>query len=301
VEHDEIDLHVKKGVVYLHGHIVSTTSQSRIEKALRTIPGILGIKNNLVLDDRLTLEVATSLGQLEHTYDCKFFTGASHGVVSLNGIVRDEAVKLLAEKCAASNPNVRAVINNVRVSGSESGLQVETFLQPAIGETIYFLDGVSGVVKQVIINPNNRRVIQLIIQGQFSGQKQNSGTLINDQTQVLENTVVIPVNLIRYMTSSSGFLTIKSTERTQYQDFNPLYFTSPQMDWVLPHPYCPGDVLFNVDTGEIENQIMVDPDIVQLSISSQPTSPQEAAVPVDILATWEDDGGQTMQTTEAVG
>jgi hypothetical protein len=46
---------------------------------------------------------------------------------------------------------------------------------------------------------------------------------------------------------------------------------------------------------------MVDPDIVQLSISSQPTSPQEAAVPVDILATWEDDGGQTMQTTEAVG
>ena len=97
MEYSEIDVHVKSGVVYLDGHIVSTISRSRIENAMRAIPGILGILNNLVLDDKLTHEVATSLGDLERTYACKFFTGASHGVVFLDGNVNDENVKLLAE------------------------------------------------------------------------------------------------------------------------------------------------------------------------------------------------------------
>ena len=149
IEYYEIDVHVKNGIVYLNGHIVGTTSLSRIKNALRAIPGILGIQNNLVLDDKLTLEVAGSLGKLEHTYGCKFFTGASHGVISLSGNVSDENLKLLAEKCAANNPNVRGVINNVHVSGAQQELQEQPFLQPTSGEIIYFLDGISGVVKQV--------------------------------------------------------------------------------------------------------------------------------------------------------
>ena len=35
IEYDEIAVHVKHGVVYLSGHIVSTTSRSQIEKAIR--------------------------------------------------------------------------------------------------------------------------------------------------------------------------------------------------------------------------------------------------------------------------
>jgi len=304
IEYDEIDAYVKNGVLYLNGHLVSAASQSRVINAILAIPGISRIENNLVLDDKLTLEVATALGKLEHIYDCKFFTGTSHGVVSLNGTVSAENVKLLAEQCAANNPKVRAVINNVRVAGTASVLQNQPFLQPIIGEPIYFLDGVVGAVKQVIMNPDNRRVIQLIIQGQFSNQKQNLSSQVNQTNsqfqQTLEQTIVIPVDLIRYLTNSSGFLTITSTETTQYQDFNPLYFTSPQTDWMPPYPYCPGDVLFNVAVGESENQIMVDPDLVQLNISAQPTSPQKEAISVDILASWEDDGGQIVQTAETV-
>ena len=118
IEYYEIDVRVKNGVVHLSGHIVSTISQIRIMDAIRTVPGVMSIRNKLILDDKLTLEVATSLGKLEHTYNCKFFTGASHGVISLNGNVSDENVKLLAEKCVASNPNFRAVINNVQVAGA---------------------------------------------------------------------------------------------------------------------------------------------------------------------------------------
>jgi len=300
IEYYEIDVHVKNGVAHLSGHIVGATSQIRIMNAIRTIPGVMSIRNELVLDDKLTLEVASSLSQIEHTYDCKFFTGASHGVISLNGNVRDEDVKLLTEKCAADNPGVRGVINNIRVAGVEQVMQSQPFLQPAIGAAIYFLDGISGVIKQVIINPDNRLVTQLTIQGQLSSHKQNTNAQPADPNPTLELTVVIPMNLIRYMTTSSGFLTIRSTETTQYQDFNRSYFASPLLDWTPPHPYCSEDVLFNVDVGEIENQIMVDPDIVQLNISAQPTPPQKAVIPVDVLASWEDDGGQIIQTAEVV-
>ena len=256
IEYYEIDVHVKNGVVYLNGHIVSTTSQSRIENAIRAIPGILGIQNNLVLDDKLTLEVAASLGELEHTYGCKFFTGASHGVISLNGIVSDENVKLLAEKCVASNPNVRGVINNVRVSGAELELPDQPFLQPTIGEIIYFLDGISGVVKQVIINPNNRRVVAMTVWGQFADQRQELKSLNNGEARSPERLVVLPMDVVRYMTRVSGFLHINSNERKRYMDFDPARFSTPNMDWKAPYPYCPDDVLFPVEKREVEYQIL---------------------------------------------
>src|SRR5215213_5785816 len=66
IEYNEFAVYVKNGVVYLNGHIVSASSRGRIEKAIRVIPGIQALQNNLVLDDKLTLEVAGSLGKLEH-------------------------------------------------------------------------------------------------------------------------------------------------------------------------------------------------------------------------------------------
>jgi osmotically-inducible protein OsmY len=269
IEYYEIDVHVKNRVVYLNGHIASTTSKSRIENAMRAIPGIQGIQNNLVLDDKLTLEVATSLGELERTYDCKFFTGASHGVVSLNGIVRDENVKLLAGKCAASNPNVRAVLNNVRVSGAEVESPDQPFLQPAIGETIYFLDGVSGVVKQVIINPDNRRVIAMTIQGVFSDGRNELTPMLNGSARKPEQLVAVPMSEVRYLTKASGFLHMKSDETNRYLTFDPTGFSTPTMDWNAPYPYCPADVLFPVDYPNEALQIAFEPARIPFALLSK--------------------------------
>jgi len=256
IEYYEIDVHVQNGIVHLNGHIVSTTSQGRIKDALRKIPGLLGIQNNLVLDDRLTLEVAASLGELEQSYHCKFFTGASHGVVSLNGIVGDEHVKLLAEKCAASNPNVRAVINNVRVSGAELELPEQPFLQPTIGQIIYFQDGISGVVKHVIINPNNRRVVAMILQGQFADKRQTLNSSKHSEARPPERLVIVPMDVVRYMTKFSGFLLINSNEITRYMDFEAARFFTPQNGWKAPYPYCPADVLFPVEKHSVKYQIL---------------------------------------------
>lgn len=154
---------------------------------------------------------------------------------------------MLAEKCAASNPNVRGVINNVHVSGATLVSQDQPFLQPAIGEAIYFLDGISGIVKQVIINPNNRRVTAMIIQGIFTEPRNEIHSLIDGKTLPSESLINVSMDLVRYLTKISGFLYIKSTERDQYRDFDPASFYTPAGDWVPPYPYCPNDILFPIE------------------------------------------------------
>lgn len=247
MDYQEIDVLVKDGIAYLGGHIVSTTSNNRVEKALSAIPDLLELRNNLVLDDKLTFEVASALGKLEHAYDCKFFTGVSHGVVTLNGNVFDENVKLLAEQCAASHPNVRGVINLVRVQGDDSDLQNLPILQPTIGEEILFLDGVSGIVKQVIVNPNNRRVVAMTLWGRFTDQRQDLKSMNNNEARSPERLIVLSMSLVQYLTKFSGFLTVSSNEIEQYMDFNPAFYSAPTLGWVPPYPYCPSDVLFPAD------------------------------------------------------
>jgi osmotically-inducible protein OsmY len=259
-EYDQVDVRVKNGVVHLSGHIVNTTSQSRIENAIQDIPGVLKIRNNLVLDEKLTSDVAASLSELEHTHACKFFTGTSHGVVSLGGLVSNDKVKLMAEKRAAGNPNVRGVINNIRTSRVGQKLKNQPFLQPLIGELIYFLDGISGVVKHVIINPDNRRVISMIIQGDFIDSRYKVDSLADGKVRLPEQLIIVPVSTVRYLTKVSGFLYISSSERKQYMDFDPGCFFTPNSDWVPPYPYCPVDVLFPIEYQNADAQIVSEPD-----------------------------------------
>ena len=255
IEYYEIDVRTKNGIVHLNGHITNSTSRIRIESAIRSVPGILEVRNHLVLDDKLTLEVAGALGTLEHRYGCKFFTGSSHGVISISGIVSNENVKLLAERCAAENPNVRGVINRVRVSGAlEPEPQDLPVLQPAIGATIYFLDGPSGAVKGVIIDPNNRRVIAMNLELNFTEPRLPLNSPSAGKTALPIQFVNVPLDAVRYLTKGSGFLLINSNDRSRYQDFDPASFFAPGADWTPPYPYCPQDVLFPVENRKADAQ-----------------------------------------------
>jgi osmotically-inducible protein OsmY len=257
IEYYAIDVRAKDGIVHLNGHIANTTSRIRIENAIRSVPGIVGVRNHLVLDEKLTLDVAGALGTLEHTHGCKFFIGSSHGVISINGIVSNENVKLLAEMSVARNPNVRAVINHVRVSGAIGPeLQDLPFLQPIIGETIYFLDGLSGVVERVIIDPNNRRVIAMLLLLNFTDPRLPVNSLTEGRTRLPVQLVQVPMDTIRYLTKVSGFLLINSHERSRYQDFDPACFFAPDAGWTPPYPYCPQDVLFPVTDRKTDAQTL---------------------------------------------
>ncbi len=256
LDYNNIEIRVKNRTVSLYGHVTSLTNRHQAENAIRSVDGILGIKNHLIPDDRLLAEVATALGALEHTYSCKFFTGVSHGVVLLSGYVDDAETKLLAEKCAASNPNVRAVINSVRIRGHGPALQDQPFLQPSIGVEIFFLDGISGRVGQVVINPDNRRVIAMTLQGRFADQQQELKSLNSGTARPPERTLVLPMRAVRHLTRNSGFLNIRSNEREHYTEFDPADFSTSNKDWSAPYPYCPDDVLFPAEQHVAADQFM---------------------------------------------
>jgi osmotically-inducible protein OsmY len=261
-DYGEIDVAVKAGVVFLSGHVISASNQQLAENAARTIPGVLGVKSYLVPDDKIIREVAGALGKIEHVYGVKFFTGARNGVVVLNGEVSSTDVRSLAEKCASNVPGVRGVINYLRVPGVELKAEDQRFLQPSIGEQIYFRNDVSGKVERVIINPNNRRVVAMLVRGRYSNLQQDPGFLAYGEDQTPERLIVIPMSTMRYLTKSAGFLKIDSAEAARYSDFDPSCFTAPGEDWTPPYPYCPNEVLFPLESVEEMNQTESEPVII---------------------------------------
>ena len=248
----EIDVHVKNGIVYLRGHLLSGNNRQRVEKALQEVDGIPGIRSSFVMDEDLKYQIAMSLAQLEQANQCKFFTGVSHGVVVLNGEVPSASVRLSAELCAASNPKVRGVINYIHITGETPALDDTRFLQPPIGKEICFLDGVHGIVRQVVISPGNRRVTAMTIQGRFLSLNENSSTLNSGPMRPVLQVLLIPMNVVGHLTNSSGFLTIPSSDNKNIQNFDAHQFVAPGKGWEPPYPYCPQDVLFPVEHQQVD-------------------------------------------------
>ncbi|HMD89108.1 MAG TPA: BON domain-containing protein [Anaerolineaceae bacterium] len=243
-DYHEIDVQVKNGVVSLTGHITGVMNQQRIENALGSVKGILAVRMHLVGDDKLLLSVSEALAQIERAEGNHIFVKVENGVVVLSGMAISAEDRGLAEQCAGNVPAVRGVINHIAAPGVDLDAEDRPFLQPSIGEEIFFHDGLFGFVRQVIINRNNRRVVDLIIEGQFPDRQLKYASMTSDEVPVPDRLAVIPVSVIRYLTSSSGFLLIDSTETTRYQDFNLANFVTPEPDWLPPYPYCSENVRF---------------------------------------------------------
>ena len=250
-DYREIDVQVRNGIVSLTGHVMGAMNRWRVENAIKNIRRVRGVRIYLVQDDQLVLEVAAAVGRIEQLYGDHFFTGVRNGVVLLNGDVTSVRVRNLAEQVAARNPNVRGVINYLRVPGIDLSKEDQRFLQPAIGEPILFSDGLSGTVERVIINPNTRRVVAMLLSTQFPSGVEADGSWLDRYNPPPIRRVVIPVKAIRYLTQSSGFLTISSTETAQAEVFDPERYFVPEKGWVPPYPYCSGEVLFSVESREV--------------------------------------------------
>lgn len=243
----EIDVQVRDGVVLLHGHVMTSMNQWRAKTAIKHIPGILSVRSYLIPDDQLTLEVAGALGQMEQATGSKFYTKVDNGVVVLVGEVSSTALRDQAEQCAAEIPWVRGVINEICVPDMVLEPEDQRFLQPLIGKEMFFKDALSVTIQKVVINPNNRRVVDMVVKGRFpdalrQGQHEGDG-----EERSSERLVVLPVRLILHLTRTSGFLKINSTETTQYEDFEPPRYITPGKDWRPPYPYCTDEVLFLVE------------------------------------------------------
>ena len=138
----EVDVRVKNGVVSLTGHIMGMMNQDRVESAVGNVKGILGVRIHLVADDKLLLKVAGALVQIERIEGKHVFAQVENGVVVLSGEVISADVRGSAEQYAADVPGVRGVINNIAAPGIDPDAEDQRFLQPSIGEEIFFRDGV---------------------------------------------------------------------------------------------------------------------------------------------------------------
>jgi osmotically-inducible protein OsmY len=243
-DYHEINVQVRDGVVRLHGHVMTSMNQWRAETAVKNIPGVLGVRSFLIPDDKLTQEVAGTLGQMEQDTGSRFFTKVENGVVVLVGEVSSTALRDKAEQCAAEIPWVRGVINEICVAGMVLEPEDQRFLQPWIGNELLFKDALSVIIRKVVINPHNRRVVAVIVLGRFPSslrQEQNWNYLGESAP---ERMVVLPSRLILNLTGSGGMIRINSDETTEYQDYDPSRYHTPDKDWLPPYPYCTDEVLF---------------------------------------------------------
>ena len=97
----------------------------------------------------------------------------------------------------------------------------------------------------------------MTIQGKIADRRYELNSLTDDgKARPPEQLVAVPMSVVRYLTKASGFLCINSNERKRYMAFDSASFSTPNVDWVPPYPYCPDDVLFPVEKRELEYQIL---------------------------------------------
>ncbi len=244
-DYHEFDIYTNAQVVHVRGHVMDSANQQRIENAVCSVPGVLGIQNALVLDDDLERKVTDGLKKFEDQASVKFSTGVRYGVVTLDGEVGDVNLRASAEKCAASVPGVRGVLNEIHLSGGNRETEANRFIQPSIGEQFYLRDGPSGVVQQVIMNPNNRLVIAIVIQENPPERETASGVSKAEDLAPAKK-LVVSTREIRYL-SHHAYPQLQRDAPEPYKDFEPSNFIAPNKNWIPPYPYTLGDVLFPAD------------------------------------------------------
>lgn len=246
-DYAEIGVTVQDGIIRLRGHVITPINKSRAEDAVRSIPGVLGVENHLVVDDDLAIDVAQALAGDDRTRVERVTVGAHNGVIVLTGQVANATVREAAEEAAASVPQVRGISNCLQAPDVVVDPEEQKVLQPPIDQAVCATDMLLGHVERVIINPHNRRVTAFVTRSYFPDrQHPDEYELPDDGTQ--ERSVIVPIRVVRYETDSSVLLKVSRCEVSRYRDFNSADFVSPPEGWQPPYPYHWDDVLFKQES-----------------------------------------------------
>lgn len=240
----EFDAAVHDGMVTLRGHVPASTDRLQVENAVKSIPGVLGIVNRLVADYDLTIAVAQALSHDERTHLAMISVDTRKGIVSLSGHVESASNQLAAEEIAASVPYVRGVVNDIQAPGVSIDPAEDRFLQPPIGGDVYATDNLLGTVEKVIINPHNRRVMAILVHGNFPDPNSLDPSGLPHEETFQRRRVILPSRLIRYEKSAAVFLDVDGIDAAGYEDYDAAQYEAPDADWQPPYPYRREDILF---------------------------------------------------------
>jgi osmotically-inducible protein OsmY len=240
------DLHptVKDGIITLRGYVPAASDKRIIENTVKSVAGVLGIEDRLAADYDLSIAVARALSRDEDTRLAMISVNTRKGIVSLSGQVEYASIQYAAEGIAASVPGVRGVINYIQAPGLSIDRAEERFIQPFIDREVYATDMLLGTVEKVMINPHNRRVMAILVHGNFPDPKNVDSSGWPREGAFQRRRMILPSRLIDYVTHASASLNIDSLEAAGYADYDAAQYTLPPDDWQPPYPYRRKDILF---------------------------------------------------------
>lgn len=225
-----IDIELHEGIVVLLGHVAKLYHQRRIQDLVEEVPGVYAVRNELIADRDLEIEVAQALVNNPLTRAPIIRVGASHGWIHLHGDVPSPQVCAAAEEIAASVQWVRGVVTLPRIAGEPYG-QLNRRLQPKLGAKVYASDGQVGKVSQVVFSPRNRLVTHIAVDARFD---------LNGPPVTKE--FVIQAETIKHAKGSSVFLANSLREVAEYPAFEQEEHPTAPPSWRPPFPYTKGNV-----------------------------------------------------------
>jgi osmotically-inducible protein OsmY len=113
-----VQVHVSSGVVTLSGVVTSYPIKAKAMDAAHSVPGVFQVRDNLLTDTEIEVQIVFSLSADPHTRDAAhaIVVTAVNGMVSLDGHVPSSKIVQAAEGIAADVSGVCAVSNRLQVS-----------------------------------------------------------------------------------------------------------------------------------------------------------------------------------------
>lgn len=231
-----IRVEVEDGLVRLRGHVHNRALSARAEEIARSVPGVLGVENRLVVDLELLQRVSAALLSTPKVRSLPVHVRVREGIVELTGSVPTLEDAREVERTIAALPEVRAVSNRLIAPGiPEEWARV---VQPEVGQPVFATDQDLGRVEAVVIDPGSRRVVAVVVHGDFpdAGAPPHSGGAL------WERRVVIPLGQVERVTLGGVFLRVHAGAAAENPDYDPNRYPPPPPDWVPPFPYRRADV-----------------------------------------------------------
>lgn len=250
-EHRQIHVEVENGIAYLSGYVSSPTMSAGAEKAALKADGIWKVVNRLAIDSDIRLAVSRAIGEDPRSKNTRVFVGVNNGFVTLTGIAPGLEGRSAAQEQAVAVPKVRGVLNSIGVPGLDMKAEEQRALQPVIGSGIYATDMPVGKVEKVVINPENRLVIAILSKAMLPDPAQLGSNWLWQEHLYSERWVVIPIDMVRHLTSTSVFLKEKAVTVAGFHDFDPGAYLSAPEDWEPPYPYKHTDILLAARSNSI--------------------------------------------------
>lgn len=242
-EYRQIKVEAINSIVNLHGYVSTSSMKARAEEAVLKAVGVWKVANYLTIDDELKNDVAQAIGKDARTQKARIFVGSHNGFITLTGEASDIVGRAAAQEKAASIPEVRGVLNSIRVPGVDIKTEDLRALQPIIGAGIYATDILTGVVEKVVIDPDNRLVTAILANAVFPDPTQRGSYWLWNEQLYEERRIIIPIDMVRHQSEFDIFLKVKGAEAADFDTFDANLFTSPEENWQPPYPYKRADVL----------------------------------------------------------